>query len=202
MREVRLKPSFLASKVSDYFATTTDKETTLCAPDIGPCIGALVYRQGHLGLGHFDPFIELVMPHLKDRVMPEMQKEGEGDIGCRLYTGQSFMAREEYRGPNIVKFIEAERGISEMGFKYTGMEDSRILMLANNGPGLAIKELQARLTGDDLDLVRVLIQYIGKDASNELEYPTEEFEIDTKSHQTRVVQPFSGTDFSQTRGFR
>jgi hypothetical protein len=198
MTEIRLMPVDLAMETSDYFATATDPDTTLCAPGIFPCIGALSYRQGHLGLGHFDPVMDPVMHHLSSTVMPQMSGHGDGDIGCRLYTGMSFAARPEYQGRNIVKLMAYEDQIREMGFRHTGMQDSKTVILANNGPALMIKELQARLTGDDLDKVRVLIQYIGKNGYGKAEESLEEFEINTRTDETRVIQPFTGTDFMST----
>lgn len=195
MTEIKLMPVGLAMRTSDYFATTTDPDTTLCAPGIFPCIGALSYRQGHLGLGHFDPVMDPVMQHLANTVMPQMRENGSGDIGCRLYTGQSFAARPEYQGRNIVRLMAYKDQIREMGFRYTGIQDSRTVILANNGPALIIKELKARLTGDGLDKIRVLIQYIGSNGSGRAEESLEEFEIDTRTDETRVVQSFTGTDF-------
>ncbi len=192
MTEKRLMPVDFAMRTSDYFATTTDPDTILCAPGIGPCVGGLFYRQGHLGLGHFDPVMDPVMQHLRHTVLPQMREQGRGDIGCRLYTGVSFAARLEFQGKNIIRYLGYETQIAEIGFRYDGMEESRTVILANRGPSLLIKEIRAKLTGEALNKVEVQIQYVGKNGSDNIEESLEEFEIDTRTRQTKVIQPFTG----------
>ena len=184
-------PASLGVGIQDYFATATD-DTTLYAPGIAPCIGGLFYRQGHLGLGHFDPMMDSVIQDITHSVRPAMQKNGSGDIGCRLFTGTSFAARREFQGKSgIEKYHNYVRMIKELGFIFDE-KGSRTYTLANYDVGLLIKRLQAKLTGDNFEKVEVQIQYVGRNKSGGIEESLEEFEIDTITHQTTVIQPFTG----------
>lgn len=190
MKEVKIIPSSLAADIKDYFKTTTD-DTTLYAPGIGPCIGGLFYRQGHLGLGHFDPMIDSVMLDISDVVRPQMQEHGYGDIGCRLFTGASFATRREFQGEEgVERYISYVEMIKKLGFVFDE-SGSRTYLLANQGPFLLIRRLQAKLTSNG-SKVDVQIQYVGKDGSDGVEESVEEFEIDMETNQTRVVRPFTG----------
>lgn len=191
MKEVHLMPASLAMEIKDYFATTTG-DTLLCAPGIYPCIGGLFYRQGHLGLAHFDPDMESVIGNISDVVAPSMQRYGSGDIGCRLFTGMSFATRREFqRNAGIRRYHDYVRKIEEYGFVFDE-NGSRTYILANNGPSLIIEMLQAKLIGDTLDGVEVTIKYLGDNGSGSTERSSEVFEINMRTNKTRVVQPFSG----------
>lgn len=191
MKEIHIMPASLSQDPRDYFATATDN-TLLYAPGIGPCIGGLFYRHGHLGLGHFNPEMEEVMHDISHVVRPQMQRHGVGDIGCRLFTGLSFAARREFqRREGIERYSGYIKRIVESGFVFD-INGSRTYALANEGPSLIIEKLQARLIGNDLDRVEVKIKYIGDNGSDGAERSSEEFEIDMTTNQTRVVQPFTG----------
>ena len=189
---IQIAPRDLSATVDDYFATTNDN-TLLSAPGIATCIGGLFYRQGHLGLGHFDPIMDSVMVDLAPIVKPRMEKYGSGDIRCRLFTGESFAAREEFQGgAGIKKYMDYIKRIQELGFvvddPYTG-----VYHLANSGPVLVIERLEARLVGDALEKVEVDINYMDEEPC------MEKFEIDTRDGQVRVIQPFTGKRFSFKR---
>ncbi|HLC91186.1 MAG TPA: hypothetical protein VJI15_05465 [Candidatus Nanoarchaeia archaeon] len=192
MNKIEIFPASFTDNPYDYFATATDNNTALFAPGIGPCIGGLFYRQGHVGLGHFDPMMDPVVRDISRVVRPRMQEQGTGDIGCMLYTGQSFAVRPEFqRQQGIERYYDYVRRIEELGFIF-GHDGSRTYILANEGPVLLIKKIQARLTGDNLDTVHVLMNYVDLDSKRKVKEASEEFEIDTRTHQTKVIQAFTG----------
>ncbi|MDP3727828.1 MAG: hypothetical protein Q8R18_00070 [bacterium] len=186
MKEIEIIPSSITSNWREYFQTVKD-DTVLYAPGIGPCIAGLFYRKGHLGLGHFDPMMDSVLEDISHIVKKEMEKEGTGNIGCRLFTGVSFAAREEFqRDKGIAMYHRYIREINNLGFNFNE-RGSRTYILANNGPALLIGKIQAKLTGKDLEKVEVRIEYMRRDQKETVE----EFEIDIENDQTRVIQAFT-----------
>src|SRR3989338_1987663 len=167
MNKIEIFPASFTDNPYDYFATATDNNTALFAPGIGPCIGGLFYRQGHVGLGHFDPMMDPVVRDISRVVRPRMQEQG------------------------TERYYDYVRRIEELGFIF-GHDGSRTYILANEGQVLLIKKIQARLTGDNLDTVHVLMNYVDLDSKRKVKEASEEFEIDTRTHQTKVIQAFTG----------
>ncbi len=194
MTEIEVIPASLDVGIEYYFRTVTD-DTVLYTMGVAPCIAGLFYRQGHLGLGHFNPSMDAVIDDTSRVVQPRMQEHGSGDIGCSLYTGQNFMVRQEYPGePGIAKYFGEIDQIEALGFEFDH-DNSRTYILANQHLALIIGRLKAQLVGEDLERVAVKIEYMGRDGSGGVERSLEEFEIDTLTNETRIIQPFTGHIF-------
>ena len=184
-KEIEILPESLTEGTREYFRTVAD-DTTLYAPGIGPCIGALFYRKGHLGLAHFNPGMEAVLDNISHFVKEEMEKQGTGTLRCRLFTGLSFAAREEFQGNRgIAHYYSLKEKIEEQGILLDEIELSRTYILANNGPVLIIEKLEAKRKEDNL---AVKIRYFDKSY--------EEQEIDIVTGKTKIITPFTGSKYT------
>ncbi|MAG60821.1 hypothetical protein CL619_03465 [archaeon] len=168
MRQIDIRPQTIPDDVKAYFASTgvnlddhfasyfeTAVDSTLLSTDgIFPCIGGIFYRQGHLGLGHFDPYLEPLLEEIEENVLPRMNSYGTGPISCRFFTGIGFRSR-----PNgWWDYDRFSDRIKEIDLNFDE-EGSRLFELLHNEMIWTIDQLQARLVGDDLRKVEIKVKY-------------------------------------------